>query len=105
MHDAFADSDPLVLVERDCLAFEIDVERAFEDEEELVVVVVFVPVKLPFEVPDPHDALIDLSQGPVPPGMVDALQQRGQIDQFLVAVEGLGLDVVLGHFAMMNDLG
>ena len=61
----------LVLPEGDGGAvFEIDQEFAVEDQEELVLVVVLVPVELAFEDAESHDSIVYRGQRLVEPGLV-----------------------------------
>jgi hypothetical protein len=61
------DDEGLAGIELDGLVFEIDEELAFDGEEELVVIVVLVPVVFAFDNADADDGVVDHAKGLVEP--------------------------------------
>lgn len=55
---------------------EFDAEQPVQDEEELVLLVVLVPVKLALHDPQAHDNVADLGQRLVVPRLLDLVDQR-----------------------------
>lgn len=71
MDDALGHRVGLVDIESDGVAvLEVDEQLALEGEEELIFVVVLVPVEVPFDDPEPYDGVID-------PGTRDSLGAFG----------------------------
>ena len=99
VHDALADRHALVLVELDGAVLQVNEELPLQHEEELVLVVVLVPVELALEAADADDAVVDLGERAVPPGVVYGAEERPEVNQFAVCVcRNFGLDVVGGSW-------
>ena len=81
MDDALRDNKALSLSKLDASILEIDDETTFEDKEELVVVVVFVPVILALHDAEPNDRIVHLAQRLVVPAVGTRRDQRGHVNQ------------------------
>lgn len=73
---------------------EIDEQLAFENQEELVLVIMLVPVELALDDPEPYDGVVDRGQGLVEPGFV-GLYLRRDVDQREAAVLVIEVNVVV----------
>jgi hypothetical protein len=81
MNDALRDNKPLLLTELDASILEIDDETTFQDKEELVVVVVFVPVILALHDAETNDRIVHLAQRLVVPAVRASRDQRWHVHQ------------------------
>lgn len=81
MDDALRDNKALSLSKLDASILEVDDETAFENKEELVVVVVFVPMVLALHDAEMDDRIVHLAQCLVVPAVGTRLHERGNIDQ------------------------
>jgi hypothetical protein len=94
VHHASRDRVALVALERHRVAvLEVDQQPAVEHEEELVLVVVLVPVEVAFDDAEPDDGVVDRRQRLVEPGVV-AGDLRRDVDQREAPVLVLELDVI-----------
>ena len=75
---------------------DVDQQPALEHEEELVLVVVLVPVEVAFDDPQAHDGVVDLGQRLVEPRLVRG-GLGGDVDERAVGVLDVELDVVVAH--------
>jgi len=75
MNDALRDNEALLLGELDASTLEVDDETAFENKEELVVIIVFVPVVLALQDTESNDRIVHLAQRLVVPAVGTSLHQ------------------------------
>ena len=80
MHHAFRYNETLLRKQLDGPILELDHEAAGHDVEELVEVVVFVPVLLAFDHAEAHHRLVDLAEGLVVPRHIAGIDQHRYID-------------------------
>jgi len=96
---------PLPGVEDHRPVFEVDEELAVEHEEELVVLIVFVPMVFAFDDSDAYDTVIHLRQCFIIPFVFDGLYHGRHVDEFKVVVfdvEDGGVRKFLGHLIYVN---
>lgn len=79
MLDAAGDGDAVSLAERDVAAAELDCEFAFDDEEELVFMLVAVPDEIALEFGDPDLRVVDLREEAGVPVAVDGGEGGGEV--------------------------
>jgi hypothetical protein len=77
-------------------AIELDAEQPIEDEEELVLRVMFVSVELALHDAEPDEDVADLEEGLVVPGVVDLVDQRLDVHRLQRGEQRLVVDGVLG---------
>jgi hypothetical protein len=68
--------------------FELDTEQPVQDEEELILLVVLVPVNLALHDPQPHQYIAGLDTRLVVPGVAGSLDQLLHIHRLLVVNSG-----------------
>lgn len=82
MYDAFWDSVALVLLKNDPLtSLDVKVELAVNDEEELVLVVMFVPMIFATENAQPHESVIYCGQRLIKPRHGHRIRLRTNVDE------------------------
>ena len=74
--------DALARLEREGLVVEIDEQAAFEHVEELILVVVLVPVVFALDHGEAHDRAVDFAQRLVEPLVRAGVGQRFFVDEF-----------------------
>jgi len=85
MNDAPRHAAPLVRAERNRVgSLDVDQELAVEDEKELVLVIVLVPMKVAVNHPEPDDGVVDRGERLVKPRLMRR-SLRGHVDQLEVA--------------------
>src|SRR5271165_3118083 len=89
MHDAFRHDEALIGQKLNRAAFKVDDEPSTQDEEELVVVVVFVPVVFALHHAKAHHRLVHPAEGLVVPLVRDGLGQDRYVDE----LQGVELDI------------
>lgn len=82
MNDALRDHKALSLSKLDASLLEVDNETAFKNKEELVVVVVLVPMVLALHDAETDDRIVHLAQRLVVPAVGTRIHQRGHVNQF-----------------------
>ncbi len=94
----FGTQNPCALRELDRSILEIHGERAFDDEEELVLVVVLVPDVLTLDDTEAHDTVVDPTQRLVVPGVRRRIDDRLDVDQleWRKADVEMGVELILG---------
>ena len=85
VHDPFGDGDALARIQFYRLVFEIDEQLPFRNKEELVIIVVLMPMEFAFHDPDSHDAFIHLCQGLIEPFIGTGRHHLGNVDALEVA--------------------
>ena len=85
MHHALGDRESLSRTERDGLPLEVDLEAAVNDIEELVLIVVLVPVELPLQDTEPYNAVIHPAERLVVPRVLACVDERLDVDELKVA--------------------
>jgi len=81
MDDALRDHEALSLGKLDASLLEIDNETAFKNKEELVVVVVLVPMVLALHDAETDDRIVHMAQRLVVPAVGTRIYQRGDVNQ------------------------
>jgi len=76
-------------------AVEFDAEQPVQDEEELILLVVLVPVKFALHDAQPHQDIADLDEGLVVPGIIDLVDQRLDVYRLQGAEQRLVTDGVV----------
>src|SRR5262249_32888362 len=102
VHDAPWHDEALERLELDRAVLEVDEEAALEHEEELVVLVVLVPVVLTLEDAEADDRVVHLAERLVVPGVVALRDERGHVDdaqgrELDVEVRRVGIGLRLTH--------
>ncbi len=82
MPNSFRHDETLPRTKLDHLVFKIDQEMAVENKEELVDVVVLVPVIFTLQHPQPHDRVVHLTKSLVVPLVCARIDQLLNIDYF-----------------------
>lgn len=77
-------------------AVEFDAEQPVQDGEELILLVVFVPVEFALHDAQPHQDIADLDEGLVVPGIVGLVDQRLDVDRLQGVGQRLVADRVVG---------
>jgi len=80
VHNPLGDHEALLRPKVDGPALQINDEVSFEDEEELIIAIVLVPVVLALQHPKPNDGVIHLAKGLVVPTVGARLDHRRDID-------------------------
>ena len=93
MHHAARDRNSLARRQLDRPVLEVHDEPALHEEEELILVVVLVPVELAFQDAEANDRVVDAGECLVVPLVSARLYQRGDIDNLERVVEDV--EVVL----------
>jgi len=101
MDHTFGDGDTLLRLEFDGATFEIHQEEAFDDVEELVLIVVLVPVELAMQDAKPDDAVVDAGEGLVEP----LLLTLGGFASDVYQIEGSELDVEVDRIGLGGQIG
>src|SRR5438445_380871 len=94
MHHALRDRKPLSRCELDGPAFEINHETPLHDIEELVFLVVLVPVELALQHAEPHDAVVHAAKRLVIPGIRARIDERLNVNQLERSIFGVEIDRV-----------
>ena len=81
-------------IELDSTALKVDQQPALKHEEELIVAVVLVPVKLASDDSEPHHAVVDPHQSLVEPFLPATGDHRRNVNDFEAAALDTGVDVV-----------
>jgi hypothetical protein len=84
------------------LSLDVDVQLAFEHEEELVLRFVLVPVEVALDHPEPDDRLVHGRQRLVEPGL-DARRLRADVDPLQLAVLVVEVDPVVARLRCLLD--
>src|SRR5438067_6399345 len=100
MHDAPGNHEALLRLQVDRAILEIDDEVPFEDEKELIVAVVLVPVILALHHPEADDRVVDLAESLVVPALPALRHQRRHVDH----AERRELDVEMGGVGVVGGL-
>jgi hypothetical protein len=82
MQNAFGYDKALQWSEIDDAVFQIDEQPPFHDIEELIIVIVLVPVVLPFDDTHAHDRLVDFAQCLIEPLVFAGVGQGLYVDHF-----------------------
>ena len=87
-------------------AVELDSEQPVQDEEELVLLVVLVPVELALHHAEPYENVAHLDQRLVEPRRVDSVDQRLHIHRLQGGKQGLVVDVIvlLSHDSYLSPV-
>jgi hypothetical protein len=93
------DRKPLVRSERYRPALQVNQQRALQDEEELVLLVVLVPVEFPFQDTEPNHAVVDATEGLVEPPLLARRDEAWHIDELEKTELHVQVDVVIGLLA------
>ena len=80
VNDTLWNDEPFLRIEGHCAPFEIDQEHTVQDKEELVVLVVLVPVVLALHDPETNDGAVHLAQSLVVPPVLTGADQRGNVN-------------------------
>ena len=89
MPDAFGNDKSLLWLQVDRAIFEIDDKVPFQDKEELIVVLMFVPVVLPLHDPEANNGVVHLAKRLVIPLISAGFHQGRYVHQ----VKGRKLDI------------
>ncbi len=92
MDDAFRNHKALPRLQLDNPIFKVDDEPAIQNEEELVIVVMFVPMILALHYTEPNHGIVDLAKRLVVPAIRSGGHQRGHVDR----AQRRKLDVEIG---------
>jgi hypothetical protein len=79
---ASGNGESLAGSEFDGAALELNDEFSFDDVEELILVIVLVPMELAMHDPETHHAVIDAAQGLVPPGFLAGVGDGLHVNEF-----------------------
>jgi hypothetical protein len=90
---AFRHHEALARLERHRPITEVDEEATFDDIEELVLLIMLMPVLLPLYHPESHNGFVDLTKGLIVPLVSAGVDQRLDIDELL----GTELNVEVGR--------
>jgi hypothetical protein len=101
VQDAPGDDHPLPGAELHGPPLEVEEEEALQDEEQLVLPVVFVPVELPEEDPEARDGVVHAAERAVPPGLGARVGEPPRLHHLQGTELHLGADVV-GHGALLR---
>lgn len=105
MHDAFRHHRALPWIERDGLGiFDFNDELAFDHIEELILVVMLVPVEISVDDTESDHAIIDIDEALVPPGL-DAVCERLDVHVFERSEFGVEMDLVGSLSHVKNGTG
>lgn len=97
VHHAARHEHGLAGMEIDGMGLELDLQIAFEHEEELILLFVLVPMKIPVQHPQPHYAIVHADQSLIPPRLMRGAE-GGDIDGFQGFEGDVEIDIVgLGH--------
>ena len=77
-------------------AVEFDAEQPVQDEEELILLVVFVPVEFALHDAQPHQGIADLDEGLVVSGIAGLVDQRLDVDRLQGGEQRLVANRVVG---------
>jgi hypothetical protein len=102
MNDPFRDNESLTRGQLDRPILQVDQEFSLDDVEELVEIIVLVPVILPLHHAKPDDRIIDLTQRLVVPAVFTRLHQPLNVDDLQrrmqdVQVRRVGIGTGIGH--------
>lgn len=81
MDDTFRNGIALVCAERYRFVFQVNEQRTFENEEELVFSIMLVPMKVALENAQPNDAIVHLAKGLVVPFLAASGHEARHVDQ------------------------
>jgi hypothetical protein len=87
VNNASGHDESLAGLEFNGSVLQIEQQQAFDGEEELVVVVVFVPVVLAFDEADADYRIVDLAEGLVEPLVILGVRDGVEVDAFEGVVE------------------
>src|SRR5271157_3904657 len=82
-------------IESDGPAFQVNKESATENEEELVLSVMLVPMKLPVQHTQSHDRVVHPAEGLVRPFLFGGGNKHWHVDQLQTAELDVEVDVVV----------
>ena len=91
MNDPARDGVALMDSERDCLAFQINQKLSLQHEEEFILLVVLVPVKLALHDAETNDAIVHLAKSLVVPLVIAGGDETGHVYQFEKSELGIQL--------------
>src|SRR5262249_7136500 len=98
MEDTARDGETLSREQFHRAALEIDEKPSVDDVEELVLLLVLVPVILALEHPEPHNRVVDLRQRLVVPAISARVSQGLQVDELQGLVQNVEMSSVrIGH--------
>ena len=97
VHHAFGDCYSLVWIEFDDLVVEVDEEPPFKNEEKFVVVIMFMPVILPFDDPESYNALVHIRERLIKPFVFAFPHHLWNVD----VVEMVEFDVEMGFVVVL----
>jgi hypothetical protein len=81
MDDPFGNDKALLWRQRHRAAFQVDDKLATEDEEKLVIVVVFMPMILSLHDAETHNRVVLLAKSLIVPLICTSLHKGGQVDE------------------------
>lgn len=81
MHYTLWHNKTLLYLQINGSVFEVNNEMSFENEEELVVVIVFMPVILALHHTQSNDGIINFAKGLVVPAILALTHKRRNVDQ------------------------
>ena len=87
--------EPLMGVKDDRFTLKVNQEPSTQNEEELILSVVLMPVKFPMENPESHDRVIDLTEGLIGPLLLAGCYQVRHVNQLQAAVHDIKVYVVV----------
>ncbi len=94
MPNSFRHDETLPRTKLDHLVFKIDQEMAVENKEELVDVVVLVPVIFTLQHPQPHDRVVHLTKSLVVPFVRARIDQLRHVDDFKRSMQNVQVSLV-----------
>src|SRR5438270_13006375 len=102
VHHALGHDEALQRLQVDAPVRQVDDEVTFEDEEELIVMLVLVPVVFALHDTEPDDRIVDPAQSLVVPAVLALSHERGHVHDAQgsepdVQVRGVGIVCRVGH--------
>ena len=94
MDDSFRDHDRFAGRQIEGAIFEIDQELATDDVEELVFLLVLVPMIFAVDHAEAHDRFVDLAQRLVIPAIGARIDEAGDVDHFERSLQNVEARVV-----------
>jgi len=80
MEDPPRDRVSLIRAKLQRFSFEVEEQLPFQHKKELIFLIVFVPMELPFEDAEPDDATIDLGESDIDPFFLVFANEFGNVD-------------------------
>src|SRR5262245_22241169 len=104
MHHPFRNREPLSRCELDRPAFQVNYEAALDHVEELILLVVLMPVKLALHHAEPNDAVVHSAQRLVIPRVLAGIDECLNVNEFQGSIPRVQVDRVWRLTAHMASL-